>query len=169
VRAKLGVPIDEPMTVVSMGGVRWDYRSFSEWAGSDGPWIVIPGGAERKVERRGRLILLPFHAQIYHPDLVAASDVVVSKLGYSTVAETYCAGVALCYVGRLNFPESPVLARWVARHMVAAEITEEELRDGGWLAAAESLLRKPRRIPQDPNGAMRAVDVILERFESILD
>jgi hypothetical protein len=168
VRAKLGLPVDEPMIAVSMGGVRWDYRGFSERVSSGGPWIVIPGGAERTIERRGRLILLPFHAQIYHPDLVAASDVVVSKLGYSTVAETYCAGAALCYVGRPNFPESPVLARWVARHMVAEEIDEEALRNGGWLAAAEGLLKKPRRMPEETDGAVQAADVILESLGSIL-
>ena len=169
VRAKLDLPSDGAMVVVSMGGVPWDYRMFSDGRSSKGPWIVIPGGAERRFERRERLILLPFHAQVYHPDLVAASDIVVGKLGYSTVAETYRAGARLCYVGRLKFPESPVLARWVNRRMVAAEITEDELRNGAWLAAAEGLLKKPRRMPEDPNGAMRAVDAILERFESHLD
>jgi hypothetical protein len=169
VRDKLGLPVDEPMIVVSMGGVPWDYGRFLERPISDGRWIVIPGGAERCVERRGPLILLPFHAQIYHPDLVAASDIVVSKLGYSTVAEAYRASAALVYVGRPRFPESPVLARWVEGHMVAAEITEEGLRNGGWLAAADGLLEKSRRRPEVPNGVMQAADVILRRFGSVLD
>jgi hypothetical protein len=168
-RAALGVGIDEAMIVVSMGGVPWDYGVFSELEHSSGPWIVVPGGSERKPRRCGRLILLPFHADAYHPDLVAASDVVVSKLGYSTVAEAYRAGAALAYVGRPRFPESPVLARWVEENMVAAEITEAALRNGEWLGVAEELLRAPRRMPEEPNGAMRAADVILERFGSILD
>jgi hypothetical protein len=168
-RATLGVGADEAMIVVSMGGVPWDYGVFSELEHTDGAWIVVPGGSERSVRRRGRLILLPFHADIYHPDLVAASDVVVSKLGYSTVAEAYRAGAAFAFVERPRFPESPVLARWVEENMVAVEITEGELRNGKWLATAEELLKVPREKPEEPNGAERAVEIILERFGSLLD
>jgi UDP:flavonoid glycosyltransferase YjiC (YdhE family) len=168
-RAALGIGADEAMIVVSMGGVPWDYRVFSELECADGAWIVVPGGSESGLRRRGRLILLPFHADFYHPDLVAASDVVVSKLGYSTVAEAFRAGVALAYVGRPRFPESPVLARWVEEHMVSAEITAEALRSGECFAAAEELLKAPRETPGEPNGAIQAAEAILERFGSILD
>jgi hypothetical protein len=167
-RKTLRVPANEAMIVVSMGGVAWDYGAFSKLEHSDGAWIVVPGGSERNTQRRGRLILLPFHAEIYHPDLVAASDVVVSKLGYSTVAEAYRSGAALAYVGRPRFPESPVLAGWVDEHMVAAEITEEALQNGQWLATVEELLKGPGRTPADANGAEKAAEVILEKFESVI-
>jgi hypothetical protein len=168
VRASLGIPVDEAMIVVSMGGVRWDYREFSEFVHADGPWIVVPGGSEEGFRREGRLLLLPFHAEIYHPDLVGASDVVVSKLGYSTVAETYRSGAALLFVGRPGFPESPVLARWVEEYMVAAEIEESALRNGAWLAGANVLLEEPRVKPDEPNGAERAAEIVLERFGSVI-
>ena len=164
VRASLGVPTDEPMIVVSMGGVPWNYAEFSQFVHSDGPWIVVPGGSGGRARREGRLLLLPFHADVYHPDLVAASDLVVSKLGYSTVAEAYRAGSALLYVGRPRFPESPVLARWVEEYMAAAEIEESALSNGAWLAAANELLEEPRMKPDEPNGAERAAEVILEKF-----
>jgi hypothetical protein len=169
IRSVLGVPVDEPMIVVSMGGVPWDYDGFSSFEHLDGSWIVVPGGSDRSLERRGRLILLPFHADIYHPDLVAASDVVVGKLGYSTVAEAYRAGAALAYLGRPLFPESPVLARWVEENMVATEITELALRDGAWLEVVDGLLEKPRRLPDTPNGAAKTAEIILEKFGSIFD
>jgi hypothetical protein len=164
VRTRLGVPGDEAMIVVSMGGVPWNSGEFTDFNYSDGAWIVVPGGSERAARRRGRLIMLPFHAEIYHPDLVAASDLVVGKLGYSTVAEAYRAGTALLYVGRPRFPESPVLARWVEEKMVAAEIEESALRNGAWLAAGNELLEEPRMKPDEPNGAERAAEVILGRF-----
>jgi hypothetical protein len=169
VRRHLGVPAEEPMIVVSMGGVRWDYGTFSAFEHTAGPWIVIPGGSERRVRKRGRLLLLPFQADVYHPDLVAASDLVVSKLGYSTVAESYRAGAALAYVARQRFPESPILARWVDEHMVAAEIDEEQLQNGAWLDAADRLLRAPRSQPAGPNGAEGAAEIILERYGSLMN
>ena len=168
VRASLGVPTDEPMIVVSMGGVPWNYGDFSDFDHSDGAWVVVPGGSDRVAQRRGRFLMLPFHSDFFHPDLVAASDLVVSKLGYSTVAEAYRAGTALAYVGRPRFPESPILAQWVEEHMVAAEIGEDALRDGAWLAAATELLEDPRRKPDEPNGAVRAAEVIFERFGSVI-
>jgi hypothetical protein len=168
VRAILGVPADEPMIVVSMGGVPWDYGDFAEFDHMDGAWIVVPGGSEGVAHRRGRLLMLPFHSDCYHPDLVAASDLVVSKLGYSTVAEAYLGGTALAYVGRPRFPESPILARWVEEHMVAAEIGEDTLRDGAWLAAANKLLEAPRRKPEESNGAARAAELVLRRFGSVI-
>ncbi len=168
IRASLEVPADEPMIVVSMGGVPWNYGDFADFDHSDGAWVVVPGGSERVAHRRGRFIMLPFHSDFYHPDLVASSDLVVSKLGYSTVAEAYRAGTALAYVGRPHFPESPILAQWVEEHMVAAEIREDALRDGAWLASANKLLEIPRRKPDQPNGAVRTAEVILERFGSMI-
>jgi len=167
VRASLGVPTDEPMIVVSMGGVPWNYGDFTDFDHSDGAWVVVPGGSDRVAQRRGRFIMLPFHSDFYHPDLVAASDLVVNKLGYSTVAEAYRAGTALAYVGRPRFPESQVLAQWVEEHMIAAKIGEDALRDGAWLAAAGELLQVSRREPDEPNGAVQAAEVILERFPFI--
>jgi len=168
VRTRLGVPSDEAMIVVSMGGVPWNYGEFTAFNHSEGAWIVVPGGSKRAARRHGRLIMLPFHADIYHPDLVAASDLVVAKLGYSTVAEAYRASTALAYVGRPRFPESPVLARWVEEHTAAAEIGEDALQNGVWRAAADELLKVPRRKPDQANGAVRAAEVILDRFGSVI-
>ena len=168
IRALLGVPSDEPMIVASMGGVPWNYGDFAGFDHPDGVWVVVPGGAEGEIHHRGRFLLLPFHSGYYHPDLVGASDLVVGKLGYSTVAEAHGAGAALAFLGRPRFPESPILAQWVEEHMVAAEIGEGELRGGAWLAAANELLEIPRRKPDQPNGAVRAAEVILERFGSVI-
>jgi len=168
VRKRLGVPVDASMIVVSMGGVPWDYGGFLNFEHTSGPWIVVPGGSERIARRRDRLLLLPFHADVYHPDLVAASDAVVSKLGYSTVAETYRAGSAFAYLKRPHFPESPVLARWVEQRMAATEITEEAMSDGAWLADVDKLLKKSRRKPDELNGAVQVAEIILERFGSVL-
>ena len=115
-----------------------------------------------------RLLLLPFHSDFYHPVLVAASDVVVSKLGYSTVAEAYCCASALAYVERARFPESPVLARWVEANLVSARIEENDLASGAWLKAVDKLLEVPRRRPEVRNGARRAAEIILEKFGSNL-
>ena len=163
VRRRLGVPADDPMVLLSMGGTGWDYGRLDELGSQDRAWIVVPGGG-RTERRRGRLIVLPFHGDFYHPDLVAASNVVVGKLGYSTVAEAYQSGVAIAYVTRPRFPESPVLADWVDRHMTAMEIDAAAFRSGDWLPQIEPLLDTRRNPAEDVNGADAAATEILERF-----
>jgi len=168
VRRRLGVPAGESMIVVSMGGVPWDYGGFSSFEHTRGPWIVVPGGSKEGVRSQGRLLLLPFHAEIYHPDLVAASDAVVSKLGYSTVVEAYQAGASLAYITRPRFPESPVLERWAKEQMNSVEIREQALSDVAWLGSVERLLETPRRKPVEENGAEKAAEIILEEFAGVL-
>ncbi len=147
VRRRLEVPADDPLVLLSMGGAGWDYRQLGELEHQDRAWIVVPGGG-RTARRRGRLLVLPFHGGFYHPDLVAASDIVVGKLGYSTVAEAYHAGAAFAYLARPKFPESPILASFVEEHMVTMEIDEVAFRSGDWLFEIESLLDTPPPPPQ---------------------
>jgi hypothetical protein len=161
VRSRLGVPEDDPMVLLSMGGAGWDYGRLDELEHQDRTWIVVPGGG-RSARRRGRLLVLPFHGEFYHPDLVAASDLVVGKLGYSTVAEAFHAGSAFAYVARPNFPESPVLESFVNQHMIAMEIEESVFRCGSWLLQIEPLLAEPRKRPETANGADNAANAILE-------
>ncbi len=161
VRNQLGVPPGDPMVLLSMGGVQWDFGDVSETDHRNGPWIVVPGGSECGTRREGRLLMLPFHADVFHPDLVAASDLVVGKLGYSTVAEVYRAGSALAYIRRPRFPESPVLARWVDEHLVATEIDDRAFRRGDWLRGMESLLAAGRSPAAGINGAEVAAEAIL--------
>jgi hypothetical protein len=161
IRSRLGVPAADSMVLLSMGGAGWNYGRLDELGSQDRTWIVVPGGG-RTARRRGRLLVLPFHGGFYHPDLVAASDVVVGKLGYSTVAEAFHAGSAFAYVARPKFPESPVLASFVKQHMNAMEIDEAAFRSGDWLPQIEPLLDAPRRHPNSVNGADAAANAILD-------
>lgn len=167
VRQRLGVPIDGRMVLVSMGGIPWDYSGFRSVEEFSDSWVVVPGGAREQPERRGRLLLLPFHSSFHHPDLVAAADVVVGKLGYSTVAETSIAGSAIAYVERPQFPESPVLANWVEENMTARCISEQALLDGSWLAQIDDLAAERLTARSSPSGAEMAAAAILEGFPTV--
>ena len=162
-RQKLAIPEGEPMVLFSMGGVRWDYDGLTAMSAQSRMWVVVPGGAEQ-VRRCGRTILLPFHSSFYHPDLVAASDLVVGKLGYSTVAEIYLSGGALAYLVRPRFPESAVLEEFVEEHLVATKIGEDAFRNGSWACSVERLIDAPQRPVADVNGADVAAKAIVERF-----
>lgn len=167
VRSELEIPDHAPLVLASMGGIRFRYGRLDQLAdAADGAWVVVPGGAESP-RRRGRLVLLPFHSRHYHPDLVGAADVVVGKLGYSTVAEAYRAGTAMAYVARPGFPESEVLARFAERHLNARELDSVAFESGNWLPAVETLLEPGRRPPASNDGAAAAAAAIVERFPEV--
>jgi UDP:flavonoid glycosyltransferase YjiC (YdhE family) len=116
-------------------------------------FFVIPGGSQQH-EIRNNLILLPHASDFYHPDLVNASDAVVGKIGYSTVAEAFHAGVPFYYVMRGGFRESPVLARFVDEQMHGRAMPEEDFASGDWLRFLDELLSSTRtRSRHRPNGA----------------
>ncbi len=152
VRAALDIPEARPLVLVTMGGFPWDYEFLERLEDHPGACFVIPGGGPRAI-RRGALRLLPERSGHYHPDLVAAADAVVGKLGYSTLAETVAAGGRLLFVPRPAFPESPVLARWAARALTAAPIEVAHFTGGTWLEPLAELLARPPAAPGPAGGA----------------
>lgn len=166
IRRRLEIPDDDPMVLASMGGLGWDYPPLDGLVGDGGPWIVVPGGAE--IERRcGRVLLLPFHSSFFHPDLVGAADVVVGKLGYSTVAEVCRARAALAYLERPRFPESPVLARFVDQNLTSVVLERGAFESGAWLSAIRKVLGASRKAPYGADGASEAVSAILRHFPEV--
>ena len=161
VRLLLEVPENQPMVLLSMGGVNWDFGQLEKLELQDRAWIVVPGGGGR-MRRRGRLLVMPFRAGVYHPDLVHASDLVVGKLGYSTVAEAYAAGTAFAFVARPRFRESAVLESFVHAHLNVQEITEEDLQSAKWLERVEHLLYPAQRRLGRADGSGMAAEAILD-------
>ncbi|TNF77412.1 MAG: hypothetical protein EP299_04750 [Acidobacteria bacterium] len=162
-RHRLDLDDDRPLVLLTMGGVVWDYEFLDLLERHQEMVFVVPGGAERWTGR-DNLVLLPHHTPLYHPDLVAAADVVVGKLGYSTLAEAYRAGVPLVFVRRPHFPESPILAEFAQRHLPCHEISAEEFREGTWLEELPRLLDADRPPAVAENGA----DEIAGHLDSLL-
>ncbi len=98
----------------------------------------------------------------YHPDLVAASDLVISKLGYSTAAEVYHAGTSFAYLRRPTFPESPILEAFVRKHIPSAPLPAGWLDNPGTGRVIEDLLGATRPREDRPNGATQAAGLILD-------
>ena len=95
---------------------------------------------------------------------LAAADVVVGKLGYSTVAEAWACGCRYLYVPRPRFPESPFLAAFVREQLPSAEVPPETFAACEWVDELESLLARPRPPERTLNGAAAAADHLSRRL-----
>ena len=132
-----------PLVLLTMGGMGWG--PLTPDSGSD-YFSVALGGVR---------------SPIYPPDLVWAADVVIAKLGYSTVAECFRAGSRLGYITRADFPESPVLEGFVRRHLPSLEVSPDSAEEGDWHRQIERLLALPAGIEQQHNGADEIADLLL--------
>jgi UDP-N-acetylglucosamine:LPS N-acetylglucosamine transferase len=120
-------------------------------------------GAGPKMELRDNSIILPIHSNFYHPDLVNASDAVVGKVGYSTLAEVYQAGIPFGYVVRSNFRESEPMAAFIEKNMQGIFLKESDFSSGRWTSKLRDLLNMNRVQRRVINGAEQIGSFIQER------
>jgi UDP:flavonoid glycosyltransferase YjiC (YdhE family) len=145
--------------LLTMGGIEWDWGTFRPRL-PEGTVLVVPGGSPQ-ARRLPGAVLLPFRSGFHHPDLVAASDAVVGKLGYSTFAEAWTAGVPFGFLARPSFPEGPVLAAAVEAAGAGVEVPAAALSEGdwGWLNGLLDRERLPRVRPR-LGGAEEAAELL---------
>jgi len=163
-RAALGIAARRPAVLVTMGGV--PHGGFVVEPLLDVPGVeFILAGAARRRRRVGNVLLLPHHSGLYHPDLVAAADAVVGKIGYSTVAETCRSRVPYGFVPRAGFRESAVLSRWLIGRRRGLRLDPAAFASGSWVRRIPDLLDLGRPPERFSDGARDAAQLIAERFD----
>lgn len=159
VRRRLGLAPDDPRAVVllTMGGMGWG-ESVPDLG--DEVFVVVLGGVDEL--RRGRShVVLPNRSPIYPPDLVQAADLVIAKLGYSTIAECFQSGTRLGFIRRPAFPESAVLEAFATDSMSAHPVEPGSLAEDHGRRQVEMLLSLPEPAGSEANGAETVADRLL--------
>jgi hypothetical protein len=164
IRAQLGIPQEAQVVLITMGGMPTQYAFLQQLAAQPEIFFIIPGVPPSR-SAPPNAILLPHRTPLFHPDLVNTCDAVVGKVGYSTVAEVYHAGIPFGYVPRQDFRESPILVAYIAQQMQGIAMPEHEFQQGAWLARLPALLALPRVPRQGPNGAEQAARFVLQLLQ----
>ena len=159
IRRRLGIPQKASLVLVTLGGIPPAFELFERLPVFREYFVIIPGGAET-YQVKGNVRLLAHHSGFYHPDLVAASDAVIGKLGYSTVTEVFHAGIPFGYIPRQGFRESAVLEAFVHEQMCVVALHPEQLVDGSWAEHVPQLLAMSKIVRKTPNGAEQAAEYI---------
>lgn len=148
------------MILITTGGIPQRYDFFRKLDEQREIMFVMPGaGPEKKIS--GNLIILPHRSDFYHPDLANASDAVIGKVGYSTLAEVYHAGVPFGYVARANYNESGPMVDFIKQQIPGIAVAESEFFEGQWISKITGLLALPRVHRQGTNGAEQIAKFIL--------
>ncbi len=160
-KKQLNLSEEHKVVLVTMGGFQEQFGFIGRLHASAVDAIFILPGASQNPERQRNLILLPHHSDFYHPDLIFASDVVVGKAGYSTVAETYHAGLPFCFTTRPAFRESAPISEYIHQNFCCIQITPEAFERGDWVRHLPELLAMPRLVRKEPNGARQISDFLI--------
>jgi hypothetical protein len=160
IRQKIGLPGASKVVLITMGGIQDRYPFLEKLTEEKDIFFLIPGASEIK-KVMNNLVLLPHHSEFFHPDLINASDAVIGKVGYSTLAEAYHAGIPFGYISRKSFRESKVLEDFISREMNGFSIEREEFEAGRWRSRLPELLSFPRLNRKDQNGAEEIAQFII--------
>jgi hypothetical protein len=167
-RRRLGLATDARVVLLTMGGVPWRYAFLDRLAAAEDVCFLIPGAGQMPLPHSllpANVRLLPAQSGFYHPDLIAASDAVIGKAGYSTVAEVYWAGVPFGYVSRRRFREAPVLENFLRQEVPCVQIFQAEFESGAWLDRLPALLAMPRKNHHGPDGAAVVAEFLLSLLQ----
>ena len=160
-RRQLGLAATDPMVLVSMGGVADRFRFLESLPKKIDIHLVIPGADDVMISH-DQVTPLPTHSTFYHPDLIAAANVVVGKAGYSTIAEAYLNGIPFGYVKRSSSPESSALERFIVKHLPSQAISRDDYHTGRWIRAAMDLLQHSGTVVCGKNHAAAVARDVLD-------
>lgn len=152
IRKALAIGQDCRLILVTLGGDTHHPPPLSHLA-SRADLIFVTIAAGDGLRRTGNVLHIPPQSDFYHPDIVHAADAVIGKVGYSTLAEVYHAGVPFGYVARKDYPEMPPLVAFIEREMAALPVSAAELEAGITADRIDALINLPHRPPARPNGA----------------
>lgn len=135
------------LVLVGFGGI--GYRSIGRLPELPGVIWIVPDdwGTERADLISFGATGMPFI------DLLASCDALLTKVGYGSFVEAAAHGIPVIYVDRPDWPETPHLSTWLARHGHCAAITEDILFSPAIGDLLERLWAMPARPPIPAEGA----------------
>ena len=176
----LKLPADKPLVLLSFSGYGLPGLDADMLAKFKKHTIVTtasaPGGRTRKdtpaTERNGALVTVNeevmYNLGVRYEDLVGAAEVVVTKPGYSIIAESIANDTAVLYTSRGHFPEYEVLVEDMPKYLRTAFISQEDLFAGKWESHLDKLRAqsRPKNYKKpETNGADVAADILLKALD----
>jgi hypothetical protein len=152
-----GIQPDEQVLLIAMGGVPIDL-DIGAWKPRHSEHLLIPPGWPIKHERVHHYTDLGLNFQ----DILASSDLVITKSGYGTFVEAAAAGLPVFHLRRPDWPEGPYLETWLDSKVNQQGIDAETFNLSTAIEACEQLLVRGKRSGTTMDGVAQACDVISE-------
>ncbi|KAG8491107.1 hypothetical protein CXB51_014251 [Gossypium anomalum] len=128
VRKELGIGEDVKLVILNFGGQPAGWKLKEDYLPSG--WLCLVCGASDTQELPPNFLKLPKDA--YTPDLIAASDCMLGKIGYGTVSEALAYKLPFVFVRRDYFNEEPFLRNMLEFYQSGVEMIRRDLLTGHW-------------------------------------
>uniref|UniRef100_A0A5B7AAJ5 Putative L-arabinokinase-like n=1 Tax=Davidia involucrata TaxID=16924 RepID=A0A5B7AAJ5_DAVIN len=128
VRKELGIGDDVKLVILNFGGQPAGWNLKEEYLPSG--WLCLVCGASDNQELPPNFIKLA--KDVYTPDLIAASDCMLGKIGYGTVSEALAFKLPFVFVRRDYFNEEPFLRNMLEYYQGGVEMIRRDLLTGHW-------------------------------------
>lgn len=136
VRKELGIGEEVKLVIFNFGGQPAGWSLKKEWLPSN--WLCLVCGASDKQELPPNFIKLAKDA--YTPDLIAASDCMLGKIGYGTFSEALAYKLPFVFVRRDYFNEEPFLRNMLEYYQGGVEMIRRDFLTGHWQPYLERAL-----------------------------
>ncbi len=157
-RRTIGAASTERLALIGFGGIALGSLPFQRLEQMAGYRLIFDGSVPAFLSRIHAAAQLPFRFNT----LLASTDLIVSKPGYSTVIEAVAHQKPLVYVRRYNFPDEGPLVNFLHRYGRGAELLMDDFAAGRWekaLDAAWAAPEPPAPAPP-PTGAADAAEIL---------
>lgn len=146
-RAALSLQEGERVALVALGGIVEDLP-VDRWPPVTG-WRYLDSVA---VESTGLSV----------SDAIASCDAVITKPGYGTFVEAACAGTAILYRDRPDWPETVGMAAWAARHVPCLRVDPGTFDAGALANHLPMVSEAPPQPLAVPEGNRQAAEIVVE-------
>ncbi|KAJ9537190.1 hypothetical protein OSB04_029923 [Centaurea solstitialis] len=128
VRQEMGISEDKKVVILNFGGqtIGWNLKEEFLPPG----WICLVCGAPDEQELPRNFWKLA--KDVYTPDVMAASDCMLGKIGYGTCSEALAYKLPFVFVRRDYFNEEPFLRNMLEYHQGGVEMIRRDLLVGHW-------------------------------------
>ncbi|ATX79366.1 hypothetical protein Ga0123461_0946 [Mariprofundus aestuarium] len=127
-------------------------------------WLfLIPGAPEHAPDN---VHSISFSNSLKAVDLMPHVDAVVCKPGYGILAECWRTSRPMVWVERPDFPEYPMLKKWLDEVFPSQGMNRSDFQSGNWLAMLEGAVASTREFPDlGRDGAEVASEIIISMLE----
>ncbi|KAJ7521489.1 hypothetical protein O6H91_19G056700 [Diphasiastrum complanatum] len=156
VRKEFGVEDDAKLLVLNFGGQIASWSLKEEFLPSG--WKCVVCGASPKDQLPPKFIAPGRDA--YTPDLIAASDCMLGKIGYGTVSEALAYKVPFVFVRRDYFNEEPFLRNMLEFYQGGVEMIRRDFLIGRWQPYLQRALKMQPTFVGDVNGGQVVANIL---------
>ncbi|XP_061362544.1 L-arabinokinase-like [Gastrolobium bilobum] len=158
VRKELGVADDVKLVILNFGGQPSGWKLKEDFLPSG--WLCLVCGASDNQDLPPNFKKLAKDA--YTPDIIAASDCMLGKIGYGTVSEALAYKVPFVFVRRDYFNEEPFLRNMLEFYQGGVEMIRRDLLTGHWRPYLERAISLKPCYEAGINGGEVAAHILQE-------